>query len=699
MQTPTARMAPLGNFSFTYNRVAPYRRYSISLQPTDWFEFTFHYSEIEDRLYGESIAGSRDYLDKGLDGKFRLWRESRYLPEIAVGLRDAGGTSLFGAEYLVASKRWYDLDLSLGLGWGYLGTRGDMDSPLSVLDDRFETRPDDAGGDQGGEFALNQLFRGPAAVFAGAEYQTPWDPLILQLEYEGNNYQNEPATSPIEQDSPVNIGARYHINDNLTLSTAWQRGNTLMTGITLNADLAGLSQVKRDTRPLSIADTLSSPAPLATTPADNNDAANSESPAPQTIAATYGETTIDGVPRDEAEVNWQDVSQQLEDNAGIRVNGIHLNGDTLLIEATPIKYRSLAQTAGRANRILHRYAPPQINTFRYRWQELGLDLRDDVHPRAAFVAALVNAEQESRYHHSIYAQLPRQISSQPPDFEATQERFRYNLGPGYNQNLGGPDGYLYQLLLRASGELKTDDNGWFSGALGWTVADNFDNYDYIAESDLPRVRTYIGDYLAESTVGITNLQYTRTSQLGKNWFAMGYGGLLEMMYAGAGGEMLYRPFNSDWALGMDLNYVRQRDFDQQFGLRDYSTWTGHLSAYVQTDFEDVLAKVSVGRYLAKDIGATFDFSREFASGVRMGGWATFTDAGDDYGEGSFDKGVYITLPLDAFFTTYSRDDVNISWQPLTRDGGARLNRRYSLYDITEDRTMGSFWEERDQVWE
>ncbi|WP_458527214.1 YjbH domain-containing protein [Onishia taeanensis] len=696
MQTPTARMAPLGHFAFTYNRVDPYRRYSISLQPTDWFEFTFRYSEIEDRLYGESIAGNRDYLDKGLDGKFRLWRESRYLPEVALGLRDAGGTSLFGAEYLVASKRWYDLDVSLGFGWGYLGTRGDIDSPLSLLDERFESRPEDAGGDQGGEFALNQLFRGPAALFAGVEYQTPWDPLVLQLEYEGNNYENEPATSDIEQDSPFNIGARYHVNDTLTLSAGWQRGDTLMTAISLNADLAGLSQIKRDTRPLSTAETLSSPHTASQAPMEGNASQDESLPDSRSIADASGE--VGGGSENSSEVDWEAVSRRLEDNAGISVHRIHLDGDTLLVEATPIKYRSLSQTSGRANRILHRHAPAAVTTFRYRWQERGLDLRDDVYPRKAFVAALVDAEQESRYHHSIYSQLPRQMSEQQADFEADRSPFRYNIGPGYNQNLGGPDGYLYQLLVRASGEFQTDDNGWFSGSLGWTVADNFDNYDYIADSDLPRVRTFIGDYLAESTVGITNLQYTRTAQLGKNWFAMGYGGLLEMMYAGAGGELLYRPFNSDWALGADLNYVRQRDFDQQFGLRDYSTLTGHLSAYVQTDFEDVLAKISVGRYLAKDIGATFDFSREFDSGVRMGGWATFTDAGDDYGEGSFDKGVYITIPLDAFFTTYSRDDVNVSWQPLTRDGGARLSRRYSLYDITEDRSLGRFWEEREQAW-
>lgn len=194
------------------------------------------------------------------------------------------------------------------------------------------------------------------------------------------------------------------------------------------------------------------------------------------------------------------------------------------------------------------------------------------------------------------------------------------------------------------------------------------------------------------------MQYTRTAKLSDNVYALGYGGLLEMMYAGAGGEVLYRPFDSSWALGADINWVRQRAFDQQFDLRDYSTWTGHVSAYWETGIEDVLAKLSVGRYLAKDVGTTLDLSREFASGVRVGAWGTWTDAGDAFGEGSFDKGLYLTIPLDAFFSFSSRDSTMLRWQPLTRDGGARLGRRYELYELTQERQMGRYWEEYPQMW-
>ncbi|ATJ82648.1 YjbH domain-containing protein [Halomonas beimenensis] len=655
MQTPTARMGEVGHFAIGWNRTEPYRRVSIFAQPLDWIEVGFRYVSVENRLFGESIAGDRDYLDKGIDAKVRLREESRYWPELAVGLRDAGGTTLFGAEYLAASKRWHDLDFTLGLGWGYLGNAADGDSPLEWVDDRFATRPTDAGGDQGGEFALDQLFRGPMAVFGGIEYQTPWDPLLLQLEYEGNDYSNEPSTEDLSPDSRFNLGARLRLSDSIELRAGWQRGNELMAGINLSTNLAGLSQVKQD-------------------------------PPPRALDAHQAS-------------DWPTVAADLRSNAGIRVHEIRQADDDLTVIGEPMTYRHLTQSEGRAGRILQGKAAPEVETFRFRWQGRGLDLREDVHDRDDFVAAARSRDAEPRHRYGIYAYDHLTDDDASSLYQADPRRFTWQIGPGVEQNFGGPDGYLYRLFAAASAEVTTDANGWFSGELTATVADNLDKYDYIADSDLPRVRTFIGDYLSESTVGITSLQYNRTARLGDDVFAMGYGGLLEMMYAGAGGELLYRPFNAGWALGLDVNRVRQRDFDQRFALRDYETWTGHATAYVDTGMEDILAKLSVGRYLAGDVGATLDMSREFDNGVRIGAWATFTDAGDDFGEGGFDKAFYITLPLDAFFVRSSRDQATIAWQPLTRDGGARLNRRHELYDITAERELGRYWESYDKTWD
>jgi hypothetical protein len=51
------------------------------------------------------------------------------------------------------------------------------------------------------------------------------------------------------------------------------------------------------------------------------------------------------------------------------------------------------------------------------------------------------------------------------------------------------------------------------------------------------------------------------------------------MYGGVGAEALWRPLDSDWALGVDANYVKQRDWDDMMRFTDYSVPTGFITAY------------------------------------------------------------------------------------------------------------------------
>ena len=98
-------------------------------------------------------------------------------------------------------------------------------------------------------------------------------------------------------------------------------------------------------------------------------------------------------------------------------------------------------------------------------------------------------------------------------------------------------------------------------------------------------------------------------QLGAGHYYSVYGGMLEWMFGGVGAEYLYRPWGSRLSVGVDINRVQQRDFEQDFGFRDYRVTTGHVSAYWDTGWNDVLATVKVGQYLAGDRGVTLDLSR------------------------------------------------------------------------------------------
>ena len=98
----------------------------------------------------------------------------------------------------------------------------------------------------------------------------------------------------------------------------------------------------------------------------------------------------------------------------------------------------------------------------------------------------------------------------------------------------------------------------------------------------------------------------------------------------------------------------------------------------------------IGKYLAGDKGATIDLSRRFKNGFTLGVFATKTDlSSQEFGEGSFDKGFYFSIPTDSFFTKYRQGDSSFGLHPVTKDGGAMLNHTNSLYSLFGDTKYNS----------
>jgi len=661
LQTPTARMAPAGELSFNANRTDPYSRYSLSLQPLDWLEGTFRYTSISNRKYGsEALSGDQSYKDKAVDAKARLWQESHWLPEVALGFRDIGGTGLFSSEYFVANKRYKDLDFSLGIAWGYIGNRGDMDNPLGYLDDRFDTRPVSS---TAGDVNTNSYFRGSPALFGGVVYQTPWAPLSLKVEYDGNDYKHEPQNNNQVQDSPINIGAVYKLSDSVDLTAGWERGNTALFGITLHTNFVSRKA------PVKSYDPPATPLPpqAPTTPLD--------------------------------QVDWAEVSKKLEKNAGYTVERIAQRDSELMIYGEQSKYFYSAKGVGRASRILDNNANDEIQWFTLVNKRYDMPMEETSVPRATFRNVVNNEQDLVDLHRTTEvnratAHVDKTLYQQKPN------PFTYGFGLGYQQNLGGPDGFLlYQVSAYAEGQYRFTPNTWASGGVSVNLFNNFDKFKYDSASNLPRVRTDLRQYITTSDVTMPALQLNQARKLDQDLYGMVYGGYLEPMYAGVGGELLYRPMGERWSVGADLNYVRQRDFDQGFGLRDYRTVTGHITSYTKLPF-DLDAAVSVGRYLARDWGTTIDISREFTNGVKFGGWVTRTTASkEEYGEGSFDKGIYISIPFDEIMSVSTMSRANIAWAPLTRDGGAMLHRQYSLHTMTDGRNRDAFYENFEKITE
>ena len=105
LQTPTARMAREGKsaltIAITISTVTTLRPCSCSR-----LETTLRYTDVRTKQYSsvDAFSGDQTYKDKAFDVKLRLWEESYWMPQVSVGAKDIGGTGLFDAEYIVASK-------------------------------------------------------------------------------------------------------------------------------------------------------------------------------------------------------------------------------------------------------------------------------------------------------------------------------------------------------------------------------------------------------------------------------------------------------------------------------------------------------------------------------------------------------------------------------------------------------------------
>lgn len=655
LQTPTARMRNAGDFSFTLSHVYPYTHGNVFVQPLDWLEVGFRYTDISNRLYGPvSLSGNQSYKDKSLDAKGSLLRESAYVPELAVGIRDIAGTGLFSGEYVVSSKRTGPLDWSLGLGWGYMAGRADLGNPLGLISPGFNTRKTALVG-QGGNFAFGTYFRGPTAMFGGVQYQTPWDPLLLKLEYEGNNYQHEPFDNNLPKSSPWNFGAVYQISPSVDLSAGLERGNTAMFSITLHSRLDRLSMPK-----------LSDPAPVPILPIF------------PVAAPDWGKTS-------------RDIMQQ----TGWHVRSIKQHGSELRIAVDDPNVPYWRNRLDRAVAVLHRDAPASITRYTFIYFEQGMKVAEHKVNRYVWVKQKTQPVPPSEQRKAVVALAPEKTVSpvqQLPLYSDPLPAFESSLGMNFNYFLGGPNGFLlYQIAPIERAKLRLNRNTWIDGDVQLDVLDNFNKFTYDAPSNLPRVRTYLREYMTTSKVTMPNLQITHVDKLGDNQYYSLYGGYLEQMFGGVGAEWLYRPFASSVAVGVDVNEVKQRDFAQDFGFRNYSVLTGHATVYWDTGWNNIRANLSAGRYLAGDVGVTVQMSRVFDNGVSVGAYFTKTNvSAQQFGEGSSDKGLFISIPFDALLTKSSNTYGNFLWEPLLRDGGAKLARAVTLYGLTQprdDRTL------------
>ncbi|WGI21018.1 YjbH domain-containing protein [Amylibacter sp. IMCC11727] len=636
---PSADPQPDAQISGTIAGSASDRKITLSFQLTKRLSASFRYSDLKDW----TIAG--DDNDRSFDVQFQLFEETDTLPGVAIGLRDFMGQGAYGAEYLVATKTVHPkLKLTGGFGWGRLGNSS------NIADLRVGANA------QGGVPTVKQWFDGPVGFFGGAEWQTPVKGLTFKAEYSSDKYAREVAAGAIERKSPFNFGLEYKRRDAISFGLYYLHGSEV--GLRFSAAI-------NPKRPPTAGSLERAPLPVIARPVNystNTDWAN------QPNFTTTAREKFAAVLKEQ----------------GLAVEALAVNGRSAELRIRNDKFNASSQAIGRAARAMSFVLPHSVEEFVItpvvdgipassvviRRSDLERLENDPMGTEKMLAAANIR---------SAFA-LPEGGEYQP----GLYPNFSWTIAPYVSISLFDGSGPVRASAgLRASADYAIAPGFSLSGAVTQRVFGNQVD-ETPPPSGLPRVRTDRALYKREGKTALERLTADYLFKPAPDFYGRVSVGYLESMFGGVSTELLWQPANQRWGLGVDLNYVKQRDFDQLLGFQDYDTVTGHVSAYWAVN-RGLTAQLDVGRYLAGDWGATLSVDRVFANGWRMGAYATVTDADPSaFGDGSFTKGLRLSVPLSWGIGTPTRKTYAIDMNTEARDGGARLNVEKRLYGLVSE---------------
>ena len=362
---------------------------------------------------------------------------------------------------------------------------------------------------------------------------------------------------------------------------------------------------------------------------------------------------------------------------------------------TNTKFRSTAQAIGRVASTLQRFTSDNIKFAEISFVKQGLRTATYRVDLDGITIEQISSDSAYKSQKTIKA-----IDLNSGAYTSHRKKLTWGLGPYFSHRLFNPD---LPLSMEVGLELKSayyiTPRLRLSGALRKSFLTNLTDNRRRSNSVLPRVHSDWPLYdFAGQDGHIHELTLSYVKNLGPGLYGRTHGGLLEPFYAGFGGEILYKPAQSSFAVGLDIHQVWKRDYDMLFNLRDYETTVGHLSFYYDAgEMFDI--EINAGRYLAGDWGVTTTISRKFGSGWEVGGYATLTDVPfETFGEGSFDKAIYVSLPIDWIISSPNKTRRRLTLRPITRDGGANMASSRSLYRLIEDSQNAQFKREYGRLW-
>ncbi len=653
---PSAEVNEEQSIFLTFKKTSYEKHGTITVTPFDWLEASYFYYRPDDLLWGGFSKGL--YLDKGFNIKFSYKPDFLLAPHLAVGLDDFAGTGMFSKEYVAATYNFNNIKFTSGIGWGKFVGDSKFNNPLSFISERFDSRQIESDNfDRGGNLSYDLWFRGDATLFAGLEIDVPKvKGLKLKLEsnpFDYNNFsccgEGRSDDTPIlrKSESDINFGLSYKYKNFGNIDFSYIKGNTWNISLSMGFSSKKPLRKKNKFKP-SIQNT-------------------------QYNLDKKNEFYIDILENLNRNKIYLQTASVKEEKLEITVDSFeHFN---------PIIYSSraafIANEVAKFNDIQfdkisvgHISRGAQINSITFKSSDLNLEER--------YPDVLVQRNS------SINNIRPHEYKNHEFKPKVNFPIFINNIAPDIRTHIGSPQRFIYTGIgIQFNSEIQLNREFAIYTTIAKSITDNFDEKASEPSSGLELVRTQIVDYLQQTSEDfyIRNLELERIWSPYNNLYSKVSVGLLEQMYGGVAAEIMYKPFESNFAYSIEYNQVRKRAFEGKFDFLDYEISTQHFNLAYYHPSTNILAKWSYGKYLAQDKGYTLDLSRRMPSGWTAGIFFSRTNvSAEEFGEGSFDKGFYFTFPLSIFSKGYNKNVNGLSLRTMTRDGGQKLELGNRLID-------------------
>lgn len=649
---PSGRMGQEGEVGIGYSSVPPYRNYNLRLQLIDRLEVSGNYrifKGIKDPIL--SPLGFGDLSDKGANIKFSLFlpEDSDYLlPGVAIGYEDFMGTKNFTARYIVLTQVFLKQNLEVSLGYGDHRIRGFFGG--------FNWMPFRKSG--------HRYLEG---ITFTAEYDaTPYKDPAIEKHPKGRKSR-----------SPVNFGIKYRLWDHLDLSVSCIRGRALAFSASTFYNF-GMTK--------GLVPKVNDPLPYQ---------------APMNVEAI-------GWRRPE-EVLVQELAYAFFAQ-GIELQDVLLGydecrGKTLRLRIWNLTYYLERELRLRINHLLAALIPIDIDQVIVVVDSEGLPVQE-YHYQMEYVRAYV-AHQMSAFELRVLTPL-REVSFVEPGsmrtlFRKRIEWLNIEIFPKVQSFFGSARGkfkYSLGLTLGINGFIY--DDLYYSIRLGYIAFSDLHHLtgiDRLNPSQLLNVRTDIVRYYRQKGVTVDEAYLQKCWNLGRGWYTRFALGLFEEEYGGIANEWLYYPVNAKFAIGVEGALLKKRKYSgigftsrirQLHGFipvyRKHFTGSQYfLNLYYDWQEACLDFKIKGGKFLANDYGARFEIARYFPSGMRVSVWLTLTDGKDKInGSRYYDKGVYISFPLDIIYTRSDRSRWGYGMSAWLRDVGVTAETGNCLYDMIRE---------------